>query len=815
METVTVQNLNSSLMANISDWNILQEWSNNFNESMECRFVKKLHDISTQCQFARKVDDCYDDSKIDYIQLTYCTLESQIVATLLFLFMLAFLFLAIGTTADDFLCPLLVSISKSLKLSDNIAGVTFLAFGNGAPDIFSSIIGIGNSDPNMVIGQLYGGGIFVTTIVVGSILIRERFQIMHRPLLRDITFYILTTSLVWVTFFLGKIELFNSLIFIGVYLIYVIVVIVSGVIYRKTRIIKDQESANGGEIFSKKGAVMPRDALKKSNKYKIQNHFNPQTISYNYNCDQEKVNRISIKSLYIPENSDTYEGVVLRRIKFRKYPNDPLFERRLTAYNISTLTRPKLNIPVIKRTSICDDDDDEHDSTSCNDLNNNNNNKNSNNTNMLNVVANYGDNNEIMINAKHLSQRRLTISDQNFPSPQLVSSRNNPSKSNTSSKSSETKIQHKLFPFQKMTRLFSNFCLFMSKSEKSKHQTQSDTRQLDNEIVIARKIETNLNQQPVSYNNLGYVEEDSAFNLSEKLDKLNESFECERKSSKWWKRNWTITLIQLCHFDIDEFKSSSTLARILMIVKIPIYAIFTITIPVVDPEQPMNGWNRPLNLIQLLLSPQCCLLITGITFYPLKHYQMHLVVLGFSFVTIPLVAITSHSKQSPSYHILFAYFGFIIAISWIYTIANEVVSLLKAIGVIFNLSQFMLGLTFLAWGNSIGDFISNLTVAGNGFPRMAISACFGGPVLNMLLGIGIPYTFLLVKQQNTLSAITLEYNQMISVMFGTITISLVTTIVILVMITKFKSSRIHGFTLYGIYAMFLTMAIVTEIRNSM
>ncbi|KAJ6217092.1 hypothetical protein RDWZM_008249 [Blomia tropicalis] len=279
----------------------------------QCRFVKKLHDISTQCQFARKVDDCYDDSKIDYIQLTYCTLESQIVATLLFLFMLAFLFLAIGTTADDFLCPLLVSISKSLKLSDNIAGVTFLAFGNGAPDIFSSIIGIGNSDPNMVIGQLYGGGIFVTTIVVGSILIRERFQIMHRPLLRDITFYILTTSLVWVTFFLGKIELFNSLIFIGVYLIYVIVVIVSGVIYRKTRIIKDQESANGGEIFSKKGAVMPRDALKKSNKYKIQNHFNPQTISYNYNCDQEKVNRISIKSLYIPENSDTYEGVVLRR----------------------------------------------------------------------------------------------------------------------------------------------------------------------------------------------------------------------------------------------------------------------------------------------------------------------------------------------------------------------------------------------------------------------------------------------------------------------------------------------------------------------
>lgn len=65
------------------------------------------------------------------------------------------------------------------------------------------------------------------------------------------------------------------------------------------------------------------------------------------------------------------------------------------------------------------------------------------------------------------------------------------------------------------------------------------------------------------------------------------------------------------------------------------------------------------------------------------------------------------------------------------------------------------------------DFLSNLSMAKNGFPRMAISACFGGPVLSesindlkwyrlifialisidMLLGIGIPYTILFIKQQ--------------------------------------------------------------------
>ena len=63
--------------------------------------MTQLHDIGLQCEFARVVDDCYDDSKIDYIKLTYCVLESQLIATLLFITILALHFLAIGTTADD------------------------------------------------------------------------------------------------------------------------------------------------------------------------------------------------------------------------------------------------------------------------------------------------------------------------------------------------------------------------------------------------------------------------------------------------------------------------------------------------------------------------------------------------------------------------------------------------------------------------------------------------------------------------------------------------------------------------------------------
>lgn len=50
----------------------------------------------------------------------------------------------------------------------------------------------------------------------------------------------------------------------------------------------------------------------------------------------------------------------------------------------------------------------------------------------------------------------------------------------------------------------------------------------------------------------------------------------------------------------------------------------------------------------------------------------------------------------------------------------------------------VLGLTLLAWGNSSGDLVTNLAVARAGFPGMAIAGSYGGPLFNVLLGIGLP-----------------------------------------------------------------------------
>lgn len=57
---------------------------------------------------------------------------------------------------------------------------------------------------------------------------------------------------------------------------------------------------------------------------------------------------------------------------------------------------------------------------------------------------------------------------------------------------------------------------------------------------------------------------------------------------------------------------------------------------------------------------------------------------------------------------LFALLGFVVSAVLISAAASEVVSLLHMLGVVLSLSNTVLGLTLLAWGNSIGGDITVL-----------------------------------------------------------------------------------------------------------
>jgi sodium/potassium/calcium exchanger 6 len=96
-----------------------------------------------------------------------------------------------------------------------------------------------------------------------------------------------------------------------------------------------------------------------------------------------------------------------------------------------------------------------------------------------------------------------------------------------------------------------------------------------------------------------------------------------------------------------------------------------------------------------------------------------------------------------------ALYGFVMAATWIDTIADSLVSLLNFIGIVLRIPGPVIGLTILAWGNSCSDLSANVTMARKGLANMAMTACFAGPVFNILVGLGLGFSRAAAQTGNT------------------------------------------------------------------
>eukprot|EP01094_Clydonella_sp_ATCC50884_P007706 TRINITY_DN1693_c0_g1_i2.p1 TRINITY_DN1693_c0_g1~~TRINITY_DN1693_c0_g1_i2.p1 ORF type:complete len:648 (-),score=135.92 TRINITY_DN1693_c0_g1_i2:47-1723(-) len=545
-------------------------------ESSGCSGVISAAD---QCSYL-KAGNCAPDGYINYLELYYCSLDSaHWFAMIIFLFVLVVLFFMLGTSAEDYFCPTLGVISDLLRLSPDVAGITILALGNGAPDVFSTFVAVTQMKFELAIGELTGAGVFVSLVVVGAVTLASSATVEPLPFIRDTTFYLLVGSGMLVMIALGSFHLYESISFLLIYAFYVSLSVAMNVIKNRRAAQKRKKAAGDEDEPPRRG------------------------------------------------HSISYTGA-----------------------------------PIARHASI---------------------------------------------------------------------------------------------------------------------------GSIDGEGTL-----TSRSTGPYGA-----------------LSAMDTSTSLELAPDKSWKDGavelWIIWLERY------EWGEKTILQRIVTVLTFPITIVFDITIPQVQEDT----YYRPYNAASMLFSP--LLLMTAfsgiVDFYhtswaggwvPLWGI-IEVVALGLAL----LVFFTTKTDELPRYNFFFVGYAFLISIVWIYIIANELVDLLEAIGLVLEISPSLLGMTVLAWGNSIGDLVSNVVVARQGSPAMAIAACFGGPLFNMLVGLGTSLTYRNILDYPDPYEVALPTTVLFSFLF--VIISMVSTLIV-VPVCKFKFIRPYAIYTIALYLFFTACNLMVE-----
>ena len=217
-------------------------------------------------------------------------------------------------------------------------------------------------------------------------------------------------------------------------------------------------------------------------------------------------------------------------------------------------------------------------------------------------------------------------------------------------------------------------------------------------------------------------------------------------------RWWPYFLLPNPHFlyvtlfpTLNDFDSKTWFQKVLSIIAIPAVFCLTITLPVVDAEQSEaegeiklpsapgspttlisaipdvaseltrppadedamvpRAWNRWLAGVQCIFAP---LFITFI-FFGIKPLKTRLIgvagnkplvpmlyALVSGLIALALLLTFSSPNKPPRWHRALCAVGFLVAIGWISTIADEVVGVLRAFGAILGVSEAILGVTVFA-----------------------------------------------------------------------------------------------------------------------
>ena len=184
-----------------------------------------LSDINSFITIEEKCIFVSNNCSYDYINfysLHFCYMKGSIIFTSIILIIcLVVLFFIISSTSDIFLSTAITKIVESFNINQNIAAETLLAFGNGAPDVISSLVASDEEEGiSFSISSLIGSGMFVTSFVLGSVVFKGKDIAVNSNMFnREIIIFLICLFHMVIIGFKKKITIIDSSIFILIYTI--------------------------------------------------------------------------------------------------------------------------------------------------------------------------------------------------------------------------------------------------------------------------------------------------------------------------------------------------------------------------------------------------------------------------------------------------------------------------------------------------------------------------------------------------------------------------------------------------------------------
>ncbi|KAL4205492.1 hypothetical protein AMTRI_Chr01g137560 [Amborella trichopoda] len=207
----------------------------------DCRSIL-LQPPSSRCSFARS--HCHRSSSLfNYFTLHFCALNENLSLSIPLLASLVFFhFYFLIKTATLHFSALVTRMSSMLRLSPSMGGVTLLALGNGAPDVFASMAAWRSGQARTGLGATLSAGMFVSGFVVGVVaLYSAPFELKPFPFVRDVFFYMAAATALFFVYLTGSVSLWQATGFVLFYFVFV-----GFVFWMDRRVAGEEEEGNGG-----------------------------------------------------------------------------------------------------------------------------------------------------------------------------------------------------------------------------------------------------------------------------------------------------------------------------------------------------------------------------------------------------------------------------------------------------------------------------------------------------------------------------------------------------------------------------------------